>query len=121
MSLSSTLLPFEERDIDHYFMAVMRQYRRTLPKGKRQPLFALRNRLLCRQCELSPAQQLEVTDMLWQHRGTMLEEGYYLKEDLKELLHSRSRAEVDARYDQIASRWKACAGTPLSKIINRRQ
>jgi len=110
---------FTEADVDRCFMAVMKQYRRTLPKGLRQPLFAARHRLLKWGCELSPAEQIEVTNVLWQHCGTILEEGYYLKEDLKALLHSRNRAERDARRAQVMARWKSSslAGTPLAELF----
>lgn len=119
MKQSAILPPFAEEDVDRSFMATMREYRRTLPKGLRQPLFSLRHRLLKRRCELTPAQQMDVADILWQHRGTALEEGYYMKEELKALLHSRSRAEMDARYAQVISRWKglSLANTLLSDVV----
>jgi len=100
-------------------MAVMRQYRRTLPKGLRQPLFTARHRLVKWGRELSPAEQIEVMNVLWQHRGTILEEGYYLKEDLKALLRSRNRAERDARRAQVMARWQSSslAGTPLAALF----
>ncbi len=98
-------LPLQEEEVNHYFMGIMRAYRRTLPKGQRRPLFALRHKLLKRQCELSPAQQLEVVDALWQHQDTVLERGYCLKEELKDLLHSTDRAEIDAKFDQVVSNW----------------
>ncbi len=99
-------LPLQEEEVNHYFMGIMRAYRHSLPKGQRRSLFALRHKLLRRQCELSPAQQLEVVDALWQHQNTVLEKGYCLKEELKDLLHSTSRAELDAKFDQVISNWR---------------
>ncbi|MFQ6013856.1 MAG: transposase [Anaerolineae bacterium] len=95
----------------------LKAYRHSLPKGQRESLFRARHAFLKGREELTTNERMELCALLLEHRGTMLERQYQLKEDIRAVLNSRCVAEADARIAMLLREREAFVGTALEGAL----
>jgi len=75
-----------EAIIDQCFLMSVTAYMETLSPDEATTIEGQVHLLLPLQQNLSPSEQLTVMSLLWEHEGSLLEQAYRLKEDLKRCL-----------------------------------
>jgi hypothetical protein len=114
----TTRSSFSEDAVDRSFLETVRQYREGLPPSQRDAIGNAHSLLLPRRRSLSPDSCLQLMNLLWDHQGTLLEEGYHIKEGLKRLLETQDADEQAALCRLLQAQSGAVANTPLSQVLS---
>ncbi|GEM_PF-3742459 len=88
--MNQTMKPvITEADVDRCFLEILHAYLEHLPANQAQAVSQDVDILLAPWSQLSSPDQIRLINLLWEHRGSPLETGYRLKEDLKRWLRCR--------------------------------
>lgn len=116
--MTHALAYFDEEVIDRSFLATVMEYNNGLPPVQRDVMAKAQSVLLPRRRSLDPDLCLQLVNLLWEHHGTLLEQGYHIKETLKQFIETSDSDERAALGHLLRAQAPSVAGTPLSQVLN---
>ncbi|MDQ7028681.1 MAG: transposase [Ardenticatenia bacterium] len=90
-----------EADVDRCFLEILHAYLEHLPDRQAQMVYQKVDILLAPWSQLSSPDQVRLINLLWEHRGSPLETGYRLKEDLKRWLRCQDAGDRAVLYHLV--------------------
>nr|WP_290667815.1 hypothetical protein [Ardenticatena sp.] len=107
-----------EAIIDQCFLMSVAAYMETLPPDEAANIEQQVHLLLPLQQHLSPSDQLTVMSLLWEHEGSLLEQAYRLKEDLKRCLRYGCD-DLQSLHTLLSQHQRDAWRTPLHALLER--